>query len=363
MTPTQAKTLSVVWQSRWGLPIGYSIHAEDLALQLDQLGVEVLHRPTPWPIKNELQHPRLRELAVRPLRDGLPQISYETADLFYLGHRGYKIGYTMLEVDGLPDAWVDTCNAMDEIWTPSRWGVATFAAAGVDVPIYAMPLGYDPARFHPDLPVRRASGYYTFLSIFEWNERKAPEVLLRGYAAAFTQRDDVLLLLRVNNFDSRVDVARQIADLGLPADGPPVAILYNQQLDAANLGSLYRSADCFVLPTRGEGWGMPLLEAMACGLPVIATDWSAQTEFLHPGVGYPLRVRSLLPAVEHHPYYAGLRWADPDVEHLAHLMRYVYEHPDEAREVGARAAREVVQCWTWQHAASRIVDRLTAKTS
>jgi len=170
----------------------------------------------------------------------------------------------------------------------------------------------------------------------------------------------VLLVLRVNNFDADVDVARQIAALRLPADAPPIVVIYNRQISDDSLGSLYRSADCFVLPTRGEGWGLPILEAMACGLPVIATDWSGQTEFFHSGVGYPLRVRRLVAANAKCPYYLGWRWADPDEEHLIALMRYVYEHPDEARQVGARAAQEAAACWTWAHAAERIHARLLA---
>jgi glycosyltransferase involved in cell wall biosynthesis len=353
----------VIWQSRLGIPIGYAVSSQELALQLDRLGVELMYRPTPWHMPAHIRHPRLQAIAARPLDTRALQISYDQADLFDTSHPGYKIGYTMLEIDGLPPDWVAACNQMDEVWTPSAWGAATFADAGVRRPLAAMPLGYDPQRFHPGLPNRRIDGRFTFLSVFEWGARKGPDVLLRAYARAFTARDDVLLLLRVNNHDGALDVGRLIGDLKLPGDGPPIALIYNRQLDPTQLGSLYRSADCFVLPSRGEGWGLPILEAMACGLPVIATNWSGQTEFLHPGVGFPLRVRALVPADPRTPYYIGFRWAEPDADQLVDLMRYVYKSQEAARLVGECAAAEVAQRWTWAHAAQRIVERLENRGS
>ncbi len=358
MTIVQAPPLQIVWHSRWGIPLGYAITSEELALQLDHLGANIMHRPIAWHLRAVIRNPRLRAIMDRPVREHAIQVSYDQADLFDTSYPGPNIGYTMLEIDGLPPNWVAACNAMDEIWTPSAWGAATFIDAGVRKPVLAMPLGYDPLRFHLGVPGQPIAGRYTFLSVFEWGARKGPDVLLKAYARAFTKRDDVLLLLRVNNHDGTLDVARQIHDLGLPADGPPIALIYNRQLQPGQLGSLYRSANCFVLPSRGEGWGMPILEAMACGLPVIATNWSGQTEFLHAGVGYPLRVRSMAPADPHCPYYIGFRWAEPDSDHLVELLRHVYHNQSEARAIGMHAAQEVPLRWTWAHAAQRIQQRL-----
>ncbi len=103
---------------------------------------------------------------------------------------------------------------------------------------------------------------------------------------------------------------------------------------------------------------MPLMEAMACGLPSIATDWGAHKEFLHEGIGYPLRIRGTVPAIAKCPYYEGFSWADPDPEHLRHLLREVYENRDEARRRGQAAAREMAARWTWGNAARKIVERL-----
>jgi glycosyltransferase involved in cell wall biosynthesis len=221
-----------------------------------------------------------------------------------------------------------------------------------------MPLGVNPDYFNPRIRGFRTTPRYTFLSVFEWGERKAPETLLRAYFSAFTHKDDVLLLLKVLNRDPGVNVQAQIAALNLPQDSPPVALLYNQELATHQMGSLYRSADCFITPTRGEGWGLPILEAMACGLPVIATDWSAHTDFVRDDNAYPVRVAELIPAKAKCPYYEGFRWAQPDEEHMAHLMRYVYEHQEEAASKGQLAAEESLTRWTWQQAARRIKGRL-----
>jgi glycosyltransferase involved in cell wall biosynthesis len=220
-----------------------------------------------------------------------------------------------------------------------------------------MPLGVDADYFNPGIAGFRPSSRYTFLSVFEWGERKGVELLLRAYADEFKASDDVLLLLSVYNRDRAIDVRHEVAKL-LPSASPPVVVMVNPEFAAYQMGALYRSADCFVLPTRGEGWGMPVLEAMACGLPAIATAWSAIPDFLHEGVGYPLAVKSLVPARARCPWYDGFEWAEPDVEHLRLLMRTVAEDPEEGRRRGAAAAAEVAARYTLEHVARRVKDAL-----
>ena len=350
----------VFWQSQVGTPSGYAVSAREMLLQMDSLGVDV-HLAyllgTDWMDTQRDDH-RLAAMRRRPKDLSLPQVLYASGDLFHKNGGKYRIGYTMLEVDGIPEDWILQANELDEVWVPSTFNKQTFLDSGLKVPIYVMPLGVNPDFFNMKINNYRPSQRYTFLSIFEWGERKAPETLLRAYHQAFSRQDDVLLLLKIINMDSGLNVQEEINKLGLPTDGPPVAILYNQELPTHQMGSLYRSADCFVTSTRGEGWGMPIIEAMACGLPVIATDWSAQTDFLTSKVGYPLQVKKMIPAVAKCPYYEGFHWPEPDEDHLIHLLRHVYKNRDEAARKGKKASESVLGNWTWQDAAQKIKLRL-----
>lgn len=105
----------------------------------------------------------------------------------------------------------------------------------------------------------------------------------------------------------------------------------------ADLASLYSAADAFVLPSRGEGWGRPHVEAMSMALPVLATNWSGPVEFLDASVGYPIAIEGLETA------FGALKWARPSAAHLRRLMRRVVERRGEARALGLRARARMVE--------------------
>jgi len=221
-----------------------------------------------------------------------------------------------------------------------------------------MPLGIDPDYFHPQIKGWRPSNRFTFLSVFEWGERKAPESLLQAWAQEFRPDEDVLLLLSVFNHDPLVDVEREVHRL-LPDGTAPVAVMVNPEFTGYQMGSLYRSADCFVLPSRGEGWGMPVLEAMACGLPTIATGWGGVTDFLSEQTGYPIDY-TMTPAIARCPFYEGFEWSEPSVEHLQARMREVLENPSGVRDKTERAVSLIQRDFTWDAAGKRMADRIRA---
>ncbi|MDZ4720212.1 MAG: glycosyltransferase [Roseiflexaceae bacterium] len=352
----------LLWHSLFAAQTGYATSSREFVRELDQHGIDVRTAcvfGTDY-TEPKTHDPRIDQLLSRPKDLSLPQVVYSQADAFVKNSGRYKIGFTMHETDRLPIDWVQQCNQMDEVWTPTHWGADAFRASGVTRPLHVIPLGFNPDYFHPGIQGRKPHNRFVFLSVFDWIERKGPDILVQAYLQTFRPDDDVVLLLKVMNSDPYFDLQRHVAELIGSGPHPAIVLVHNQKIAAAQLGSLYKSADCFVLPTRGEGWGMPTLEAMACGLPVISTGWGAQSEFLHEQIGFPLRIRGFRPAVTRSPYYAGTNWAEPDRDHLCTLMRYVYENPAQAQAIGAHAATDVHQRWTWSKAAERIIARLEA---
>jgi GT2 family glycosyltransferase len=360
-------TREIGWHSLFNFTMGYAIHSRELACALDRHGVHVAYRYVygPGTVRPVDEPDRSGSYMIdvirrRKLHRDRVQVVFAQGDVLQSNFGSYKVGFTMLETDRIPREWVRQANCMDEIWTPSQFNARTFRESGVDRPIHVIPLGIDPNYFHPEIAAHPIPGIFTFLSIFEWGERKAPELLLRAFNQEFRASEPVILLVKTLNSDVDLDVRAQVAGLGLDPEGGRIHISLNQEAPAGQLGSIYRSADCFVLPTHGEGWGMPILEAMACGLPVIATDWSAPCDFMNAGNAYPLPIEGLVAARAKCPYYAGFNWAQPSCLHLRGLMRHVFENQEEARAKGARASADVHANWTWDHSARKIVARLDA---
>lgn len=347
----------VVWHSILHRAPGYALQSRNLMVAMHFAGLRVAYRNAYGEDDGPNDHLLVNDLLQRKPGTDVTQVGFCQADVFKGIEGRRRIGWTMLEVSGLPQEWVDGCNLMDEVWVPASFNVETFRDSGVRVPIRVMPLGVDVDYFHPGIKGFRPSSRFTFLSVFEWGERKGAELLLRAYADEFDKADDVLLLLSIYNRDPGVDVYREVEKLGLPP-GPPIVAMVNPEFAGYQMGSVYRSADCFVLPTRGEGWGMPVLEAMACGLPAIATGWSGPADFLNDGNGYPLQVKRMVEAKAKCPWYDGFDWAEPDIDHLRFLMREVYENPERAREKGLAAAADVASNYTVEHAADRVKQRI-----
>lgn len=272
-----------------------------------------------------------------------------------------RVGFAVWETTVVPQRKLRALQSLDEVWVPSTWGREMLLANGLPADrVHVVPEGVDTTLFRPEgSSTPSASGPFRFLCVGKWETRKGIEDLARAYGREFDPSEPVELVLHC--FSPRLGlrgIEDAVRELALPQHAP---IRASNPMSPAALVERYNSCDAFVLPTRAEGWGLPILEAMACGLPVIATDYSAHTDFLNRDNGYLIDVAEMIPVDDDRAYAFGSPlglWAQPDLGHLQRLMRRVYEDRAGRAQKGRRARRDAVARWTWEHSALAAQRRL-----
>jgi glycosyltransferase involved in cell wall biosynthesis len=268
-----------------------------------------------------------------------------------------------------PKSWVAAMNdAVDEVWVPSRFVRDGFVSGGIPADrVYVIPNGVDCDRFHPSAPPLplKTQKRFTFLFVGGTIHRKGIDILLDAFTRAFTAADDVCLVIKdmgVGSFYRGQTAEDRIAEIRGRADAPEIEYLTDKLADA-DLAGLYTACDCLVHPYRGEGFGLPIAEAMACGLPVIVTNHGAALDFCDTVNAY------LVPA---RPVYladnrvgdletVGRPWlTEPDRDLLIELMQHAVKNEDERRWKGRHGRQRIVSQFTWKHAADTVEARFAA---
>jgi len=274
------------------------------------------------------------------------------------------------EFGAVPRIWVHEIERnVDELWVPSDFVRRVFIRAGVsEHRVQVIPNGFDAKVLTPDGPSARPTGCRRFVFLFVGGAiaRKGIDLLLQAYAQAFEAGDDVTLAVSTganpayahNSLDSLL--AKFMRDVRLPH----LAYL-SKQFEDADLAAMYRGCDAFVMPYRGEGFGMPIAEAMACGKPVITTAAGPAPEFCPPDCGYFVAANES-PVPDAPPPFGQFvgewNWFEPDVAALARTMRHVYEHPEEAAARGRNAAKAIRRKHTWESIVSIYLQRIERLT-
>lgn len=269
------------------------------------------------------------------------------------------------EFGGIPQDWVAPMQEqVDEIWVPSSWVREGYIRSGIPAEkVVVVPNGVDTDLYHPEgerfpLATRKA---FKFLFVGGTIGRKGIDILLETYREVFSRQDDVCLVIKTNGGNAHylgMSLDEEIKRMALDPSCPEIEVI-EADLSDAEVAALYRACDALVHPYRGEGFGMPIAEAMASALPVIVTGYGACLDFCDPETAYLIPAREV--ALDVHalqPPSVGYWYGEPDRAALKHLMRELPSNPGLAKAKGIRARERMIARYQWPHVAEVALARI-----
>ena len=253
---------------------------------------------------------------------------------------------------------------VDEVWVPSGYVRDMYLRAGLeDDRVHVVPNGVDLERFSPEGPTYALDAPHALRFLFVGGAigRKGVDVLLAAWQQAFAGRDDVQLVIKDFGSDGVYRGADRSAVRALADAGALVHL--DADLSDEEMAALYRACDVLVHPYRGEGFAMPVLEAMASGLPVVHTAGGPTDEFCPPQAGWRIRSRrEALPGGRVDRFETvGEPWMlEPDVAHLAELLRTAADAGTEERRRRGALGRSAALHFGWDRVAALYAERAAA---
>lgn len=295
--------------------------------------------------------------AVANSRDDDINISFVAANL-HGNFRGHNIQWIVFESTRIPEHILAVCQTSEQVWVPSSWGRSILIANGIRPDrIRVIPEGVDGNRFHTHgrKPYRKDRPF-RFLTVGKYEQRKSLDETIDAFAQVYANTPAIELVIKSNYFVNHDQKFQQLKNK--IANLNNVNLLWGE-MSGNELAELYRSCDAFVLPSKAEGWGLPLIEAAASGLPIITTDYSGQTEFLRYISDSVLPVTYTMGPVtcpEYQTYYPDTgnnwgTWARPDAFSIAVAMQTVCREYDKLFETACANSFVIRRTFTWQNSA------------
>jgi glycosyltransferase involved in cell wall biosynthesis len=249
----------------------------------------------------------------------------------------------MWETSRLPSQWIEELNKCYALIVPNEWNRQAFKDSGITRPIHIVPL-YVTEDYYPKKTFPQGTVFGAAARMSHGGIRKGMEEVIAGFQKAFPSEHDVSLRIKIFPdcnlrpvFDSRIQVIRAF-------------------LNHTTMREWYQSLSAFVSASRGEGWNLHLHEAMACGKPGVACNFSGHTTFFEPDInGYAIDYELTKPFATE--YHCQGEWADPSVDSIAARMREIHENPGEAYYRGMNAIKSVAK-YTPQYSLTKFIETL-----
>jgi len=267
----------------------------------------------------------------------------------------FQIGYWFWELSHFPLDFRNSFVGLDEVWAPSHFCQQAYNSIS-PVPVRLVPPCVVPPVGEPmdRTNWRISEDTFLFLTVFDAfsvPDRKNPW----GAVDAFERLVEagppvkVHLVVKVNHAQQTPGVLDRLKDL---VKDLPVTLI-TEDYSRAQVDRLLATCDAYVSLHRSEGLGLPLIEAMFCGKPVIGTPYGGCADFLNQETAWPVAYRLVAIARPAGPYPVGAVWADPDVDDAAQQMLRVLEFPAHVAERAAAASRLVGSLYAPESAAKR----------
>jgi glycosyltransferase involved in cell wall biosynthesis len=281
----------------------------------------------------------------------MPYVAFRLGRTFMAGRR--IIGYWAWELPRMGPDWRRGLRHVHEIWVPSQF-TADSLPPGVNVPVRVVPHPVQSSGQPDRGRFGILAGTFTVLTAFDMGStyvRKNPRAAVEAFRRAFGDAPDCLLLLKVGHAS---DAGWAMDDLQDAIAGMSNVRLIEATLSRAEMAALVASADVVLSLHRAEGFGLLLAEAMLSGVPVVATGWSGNLDFMSPDdsalVGY-----RLIPVDDPQGTYAvpDSQWAEPVVDEAAAWLRRLFTDKALRLGMGARgraAAMEKLSLTTYKRA-------------
>lgn len=279
--------------------------------------------------------------------------------------KGTNIQWIVFESTRVPEIVMSTMLTADLVWVPSAWGRDILIANGLDpVRCDVVPEGVSANQCHPYFN-KKTSAVTRFLTVGKFEERKSYKEILLAWASVFSKDIGVELVIKTDHFVNVENKQKNLVEFLSLLNLTNVRAIWNK-VDQQEIIDLYRSADVFLLPSKGEGWGLPIIEAAAHGLPIVTTMYSGQVEFLQHIKTSVIPVEFDLGEItcpEFRYFYPTKdsnwgSWANPRVDSIASALIYAKQNLNDLSKQALTNSEVIRKHYNWDSCADYAVKTL-----
>lgn len=297
--------------------LGYGIASYNIIKNLLLQGNQVNYLPIGKP---EMSDPFIQKITMQECHEKSPSVKiWHQHELHGHVGKGMHVGFPIFELERFNELEKQSIKYNDRIFTCSKWAKEIVEQqTGVETKV--VPLGVDTQIFKPHDSTRPKT---VFFNCGKWEVRKGHDILVNCFNAAFDHSDEVELWMMCSNPFYSPEQQSQWEKLYKESPlGDKIRIIPRQNTHR-DVYNVMKQADCGVFPARAEGWNLELLEMMACGKHVIATEYSAHTEFCNAKNCHLVSIDNLEPAQDGVWFHGQGSWASLGSNQLEQVVTYM----------------------------------------